>query len=114
LQLTEFHPQRVVDHEPFDERLADTGNQLDRLSRLDDSDDARQHAEYSPFRAARNESWRRRLWIQAAVARAIFGREHGRLPLEAEDAAVRVRLAEQHTSIVGEIARRKVVGAVEN
>ena len=57
---------------------------------------------------------RRRLRIQAAVARAVLRREHRRLPFEPEDAAVGVRLAEQHARVVGQIARREVVGAVED
>ena len=114
LQLAEPHPQRVVDQEPADQRLADAGDQLDRLGRLDDADDARQHAEHAAFGAARHEPGRRRLRIQAAIARTVLGREHRRLPLEPEDAAVGVRLAEQHARVVGQIARREVVGAVED
>ena len=38
--------------------------------------------------------------------------EHARLPLEAEDAAVDVRLAEQGARVVDQVAGREVVGAV--
>ena len=57
---------------------------------------------------------RRRLRIQAAVARTVLRREHRRLSLEAEDAAVDVRLPEQHARVVDEIARREIVGAVDD
>ena len=114
LQLAEAHPQRVVDQEPADQRLAGAEDQLDRLGRLDRADDAGQHAEHAAFGAARHQSGRRRLGIQAAVARAVLGREHRCLALEPEDAAVDVRLAEQHARVVHEIARREVVGAVED
>ena len=114
LQLAEAHPQRVVDQEAADQRLADAGDQLDRLGRLDHADDARQHAEHAAFGAARHQPGRRRLGIQAAIARAVLGREHRRLPLEPEDAAVGVRLAEQHAGVVRQVARREVVGAVED
>ena len=89
-------------------------DQLDRLGRLDHADDARQHAEHAAFGAARHEAGRRRLGIQAAIARAVLRREHRRLSFEPEDAAVRVRLAEQHARVVHEIARREIVGAVED
>ena len=57
---------------------------------------------------------RRRLGIQAAVARAAGRREHRRLAFEAEDAAVDVRLPQQHAGVVDEVARGEVVGAVED
>src|SRR5262249_41513793 len=40
--------------------------------------------------------------------------EHRRLPIEAKDAAVDVRLLEQDTDVVDEVARGKVVGAVND
>ena len=79
-----------------------------------DADDPGQHAEHAALGAARHQSRRRRLGIEAAVARAVLGREHRRLPLEAEDASVGIRLAEQHAGVVDEVARREVVGAVDD
>src|SRR5262249_40681767 len=114
LELAEFHLQRVVNHEAPDERLADAGDQLDRLGRLDDADHAGKDAEHSALRAARDQSWWRRLRIQAPVARTVLGRKHRSLALEAEDAAVRVRLAEQDARVIDEIPRRKIVRAVED
>ena len=52
--------------------------------------------------------------IEAAIARAVLGREHRRLSVEAEDAAVHVRLPEQHAGVVHQVARREVVGAVDD
>ena len=40
--------------------------------------------------------------------------EHRHLPFKAEDAAVDVGLAEEDAGIVDQIARREVVGAVDN
>ncbi len=73
-----------------------------------------QHAEHAAFRAARDEPGRRRLRVEAPVARAFLRREHRRLALEPEDAAVHVRLAEDDARVVHEIPRRKVVGAVDD
>ena len=114
LQLAEAHLQRVVQEQPADERLAGSENQLDRFGGLDDADDARQDAQHAALGAARHQSRRRRLRVQAAIARAALDREHGRLPVEPEDAAVRVRLAEQHAGVVHQVPRLKVVGAVED
>ena len=114
LQLAEAHLQRVVDHEAADQRLADAEDDLHRLGRLDHADDAGQHAEHAALGAARDQPRRRRLGIEAAVARAVLGAEHRRLALEAEDRAVGVRDAEQHAGVVHQVARREVVGAVED
>ena len=88
--------------------------QLDRLECLDAADDPRQHAEHAAFGAARHESRRWRLGVEAAIAGAFLRVEHRRLSLEAEDAAVDIRLAEQHAGVVDEIARGEIVGAVHD
>jgi hypothetical protein len=114
LQLAELHSERVEDEESADERLAGADDELDRLGRLDAPDHAREHAEHASFGAAGNEARRRRLGIQAPIARAFLGREHGRLPLEPENAAIDIRLVEQHARVVDEIAGREIVGAVDD
>src|SRR6476660_10285928 len=88
LQLAELHPQRIENQEPADEGLTGSDNQLEGFVRLNASDDPRQHAEHPAFRAAWHQSGRRRLGIQAAIARTLFRRENRRLTLEAEDTAV--------------------------
>ena len=114
LQLAETHPQRVVDQKAADERLADPHDQLDRLGGLDGAYHAGQDPEHAALGAARHEAGRRRLGVQAAVARAVLGAEDRGLPLEAEDAAVGVRYAEDHAGVVDQIAGRKVVSAVDD
>ena len=52
--------------------------------------------------------------MQASVTRPARRREHRRLPFEPEDAAPRVRRAVQHARVVHEIARGKIVGAVDD
>src|SRR5690606_19851331 len=111
LQLAEAHPQGVVDEKAADERLPGTEDELDGLGCLNDADDAWQHAEYPTLGATRHEAGRRWFRVEAAVAGAALRGEDGCLALEAEDAAVRVGLAEQHARVVDEVARREVVGA---
>src|SRR5207302_2503068 len=96
LELTELHPQRVEDQKPADQRLANLQNELDRFHRLNRADDSRQNTKYPAFGAARHETWRRRLRIQAAIARTCLQPEYRRLPFEPENAAIRVRFVEQH------------------
>ena len=43
-QRTKLHPQRIEEKKTSDQRLADTGDQFDRLRRLDRADDSRKHA----------------------------------------------------------------------
>ena len=73
-----------------------------------------QHAEHAALGAARHQSRRRRLGVEAAVAGPFLGVEHRRLALEPEDAAVDVRLAQQHAGVVHQVAGREVVGPVDD
>ena len=98
LDLAVGHLQRVVDHQPADQRLADAGEQLDRLGDLDRADRRAQHAEHAALGAGRDHAGRRRLRVEAAVARAVLGPEHAGLAVEAVDRAPHVRLAEQHAA----------------
>ena len=76
LQFAEPHPERIEDQESPDQRLAYSEDQLDGFGRLDDTDDPGQDAEHTTFCAAWDESRRRRLRIQAAVAGTVAGRKH--------------------------------------
>ena len=114
LDDAELHPKRVIQKKAAHERFADPEYQLDRLGRLDSSDDPRQHAQHAAFGAARDEARRRWLGMQTSIAGTLRRREHRRLPLEARDAAVGIGPARQHAGIVDEIPRRKVVGAVDD
>src|SRR5262245_3384472 len=93
LELTEFHAQGVDNQKSSDERLTDAEYELDRLHGLNSADDSRQNTEHPTLRAARHESRRGRLRIEAAIARPLFRAEDRRLSFEPEDASVRVRLA---------------------
>src|SRR5439155_5760562 len=76
LQFAEPHPERIEDQESPDEWLAYSEDQLDGFGRLDDADDAGQDAEHTTLCAARYESRRRRLRIQAAIAGTVAGCKH--------------------------------------
>src|SRR5262245_48154172 len=114
LEFLELHLESVIEHEPADERRAFAQDNLDRLGRLDAADEAGEYAQDASFSAARHFARRRRLGIQAAIAWSRGRREYRRLAIEAKDAAVDVRLLEQHAGIVDQIARREVVGAVDD
>ena len=114
VERAKAHAQRIHEQQPSGEALSDSEDELERLGRLNRADDSRQHAEHAALGAARNESRRWRLAEETAIARRICGREHRCLSLEAIDAAVHVRLAEQHARVVHEIARLEVVGAVDD
>src|SRR5262249_7722545 len=96
---------------------------LHRLGCLEETDDARQDAEDARLRAARREMRRRRLGVEAAgtrsrcdaeLLRRLFGGEDRELAVEAEDRSVDDRLAEEHARVIDEVARREVVGAVDD
>ncbi len=114
LELAKLHGPRVKQQQTIDQQIFSTENNLDRFVRLDRADDPGQHAEHATFSTRRHKSGRRRLRIQAAVARALLGPEHARLPFKPEDRAVNIWLAAQHTRIVDEITCGKVVSAIDD
>ena len=115
LEFAELHLQSVEMNQPPDQRLADADDQLHRFDGLHHADDSRQHAEHAAFGAARHHPGRRRFGIEAAIARPAQARRKNRaLAFKPEDRAVDVRLVEEDTNIVGEIAGREIVGAVDD
>ena len=106
--------ERVEQQQPADQRLADAERELERLVRLERADDAGQDAEHAALGARRRELRRRRLRVEAAVARALVGLEDRDLALEAVDRAVDDRDAVPDGGVVHEVARREVVGAVDD
>ena len=113
-ELVELHLQGVEVEEASDQRLADPGEQLQRLGRLDHRDEAGEHAEHAALGAVGHRARRRRLGEEAAVAGPAPRVEDRGLAVEAEDRAVDVRLPEQHAGVVREVAGREVVGAVHD
>src|SRR3981081_626286 len=89
-------------------------DELDGFHRLDRADNSWQHTKHTAFRARRHQAGRRWFRIQAAVARTIRHAEDGDLAFESKDGAVHVGLAEQDAGIVYEIARGKIVRAINN
>src|SRR5579875_1107334 len=73
------HLQRVIDHQPADQRLADPRNHLDGLVDLDRADGGAQHAEDAALGARGNHARRRRLRVKAAIAGTVVGPEHAGL-----------------------------------
>src|SRR3954452_21516103 len=72
LDLAVLHLQGVVDHQLADQRLTDAGQELDRLVDLDGSDRGAQHTQDTALGARRNHARRRRLRVEAAVARGVL------------------------------------------
>ncbi len=73
-----------------------------------------QHAEHAALGARRRELGRRRRREEAAVARALVRLEDRHLALEAVDRAVHDRDPVPDRRVVDEVARREVVGAVDD
>ncbi len=97
------------------ERFANADDQLDRLDGLHDADDAGQHTKHAAFGAARNHARRRGFRIQATVARPLKMRgKDGGLALKTEDGTVDIRLLQEHADIVGEVAGREIVRAIDD
>src|SRR5690606_5818422 len=80
--------QGVVEEKPSAEGVAQAEQHLYRLHGLDRADDAGQHTQNSRLGAGRSHLGGRRLGEEAAIAGALVGTEHGRLPFEPEDRTV--------------------------
>src|SRR6266481_470953 len=112
LELAELHRQSVKEQQAPNEIISAAENQLDRFHRLDGANDAGQNSKDATFGAGRHKSRRGRFGIEAAVARTIGHAENRRLPFKSENRTVHVRLFQQNTCVVDEIARGEIVGAV--
>ena len=110
----ELHLRGVHRQDPPDERVAETEDDLDRLERLDRADDAREHTEDTGLSAARRQLGGRRLRHHVAIGGTLEGMEHAHHALEAEDRAVHDGDAELHARVVQHVARREVVGAIDD
>ena len=87
LELGELGLEGIEQEQPAGQRGADPEQDLERLVRLEQAEDARHDAEDAGHGAAGGELGRRRGRVEAAVARA-FERDEGReLALEPEDEA---------------------------
>ena len=88
LQLGELGLEGIEQQQPAGERVADPEQDLERLVRLEQAEDARHDAEHAGHGAAGRELGRRRRRVEAAVARALERDEGRELALEAEDRGV--------------------------
>ena len=70
--------------------------------------------EHPSLGAAGNQSRRRGLWIEAAVARPVLGVEYAYLALEAEYAPIHVWFAHEHAGVVHQVSCGEIVGAVDH
>src|SRR6185369_3133370 len=114
LQFAKTHRQRIHEQQPTDQWLAGTEYELDDLRRLDDAQQARQHAEHSALGARWHQTGRRRLRIKTPVEGPRRIREYRCLPFKAKNRGVNIDLACQHAGVIDEITRGEVVGAVGN
>src|SRR5262249_35097628 len=112
LELAELHAQSIHQQQAPNQGLTRSQDQLDDLRRLNHAYQSGENSQHSAFGAGRHQPRRWRLRVQAAVARALFGRKYAGLAFKAEDRAVHVRLAGEHAGIVHQVARGEVVGAV--
>src|SRR5437868_8167311 len=114
LQLPKTHPPGVEQKQPVNHYVRRAQDDLDRFVRLNRADNTGQHAEHSTFRAGRHQT--RRWWfrIKATIARAAFSPKDAGLAFKTKDRTVNVRLAGQHAGIIHQIARGKIICAVDD
>src|SRR5438094_1167632 len=115
LELAEAHVLALEQQVAAYHRTPDVQQVLDRLEGHHAADDPGQDAKHARLGAALHAARRRRLGEQAAVAAGALGRVEQRQPaLEPEDAAVLEGLGQEVRRVVGEVAGREVVGAVDD
>jgi hydroxyacylglutathione hydrolase len=113
-ERTKRHRHHIDCQKLSDESVTEPEQHLDCFRGLDGSDETRDNTEHAAFRTTRNEVGRRRIAKETAITRPVWRAEHRRLALEPIDASIHVRNSEQHRRVVHQIARRKIVGAVDD
>ena len=111
---SKLHRERIDEEQPPDERLTRTEYQLHGFCCLNRSYQARENSEHSGFSTARHKTRGRRLTKKAPIAWAFTRREDRSLAFEFENAAERIRFAEYHARVIDEVARWKIVSAVDD
>lgn len=108
------HRERIPEEEAAGERFAEAGEDFDRFGGLDGADEAGEDAEDAGFGAVGHGAGRGWLGEEAAVGGAAAEIEDAGLAFEALDRAVDEWAVGEHAGVVDEIARGKIVGAVED
>ena len=114
LELGELGLEGIEQEQPTRERVADPEQDLERLVRLEQAEDARDDAQDAGHGAAGRELGRRRRRVQAAVARPLERDEGRQLALEPEHRGVDDRDAGRDRGVVEDVAGLERVGAVED
>src|SRR5262249_28415236 len=114
LELLKAHLQGIVQQQSANQRRALAENQFHRLSRLNTADQAGQNTQDSTLGTARYLAGRRRFRVKATVTRTLRWKKHRCLTVKPKDAAVNIRFPQQDASIVDQVARREIVGAVDD
>ena len=106
--------ESIVKQQAAFQRCALPQDDLHGFRCLDDPDHAGQNAEHAALCATGDKARGRRFRIEAAIAGAVFIGEHRGLSFEAKDGSVHIRLLQQHAGVIHQIARGKIVGAVDD
>src|SRR5437868_11135315 len=114
VQLAELARTRIVGHKASYQRLSDAQQEFNRLGCLQQPNNSGKHAQQTRLCTAWSKRSRWRLWIETAITRPFIRLEDRQLALKTEDAAMHDRLIGDQCSIVQEIARGEVIGAVKN
>ena len=87
VHLVEALGEAVIEQQPADQRLADPGDELQHLHRLQRTDDAGERAENAGLGAGRQQAFRRRLGEEVAIGRvvALLGLQRRHRAVEAAD-----------------------------
>src|SRR4030095_5003814 len=112
--LAKPHGKRIVHQQTSDQGFSLLHDEFNRLGRLYHSNNPGQNSQDTGLTSRRHHT--RRGWggEQAAVAWANMRLEHTGLPFKLENAAMHYRLAGEESGIVDQIARRKVIAAVDD
>src|SRR5690606_10964633 len=90
LELAERHLPRIEQQQAVEKDPLGAENDLDHLVCLDRADDPWQYSKHAALCTGRDQPRRRRLRIQAAIARSLLCPEDARLPFEPKDRTVNI------------------------
>src|SRR4030042_2540579 len=114
LDELEAHIPSVIKQQPAGHWLTNTQDELERFSRLQHADGARQDTKHTTFLSGRNQTMRGWVGEQAAVTRSNTSIEHTDLTLVAVNRAIHIGFTRQNAKVIGQVAGWEVVGTIDD
>ena len=112
---TKLHFERIIDQQTVGERVPDFQNFFHGFIGLQNTDRAREDAQYSSLLAIRDQPGRRRFRVETPIAGVVLMRfDRGQLPLKTKDASRDQGFFCKETGVIHQESGAEVIGPVQH